>query len=186
MKVSIVGMDGSNLKRQLLQTKKLFNSMVRCVGKKVGKGAELISGGNAWSEHVAVTLYLRERVTGLELCLPCEWDYDKKQFVDNGSRYLGDNPGRMMNQHHLIFSKVLGKSTLSEIQAAKDKGAVFRVYSGSRHAADKAIAEECDKLICLTWGGFHPTAGCHGIKWGACNKPKEHISLLVLNGVPYD
>lgn len=58
----------------------------------------LISGGAAWCDHVAVYLYLKHKESQLTLHFPCKWDFDKKQFIDNGLSHWASNPGRTANK----------------------------------------------------------------------------------------
>lgn len=183
MKVAIVGMAGRDKTMYKLLTKQLFESMVQRVADRLPtttNNVVLISGGAAWADHVAVTLFLRGKVHGLELCLPCEWNSIKSEFHDNGKKDWRVNPGRTANQYHRKFSSVIGRSSLQELQIAGDKGASFNVYNGF-HQRNGVIADKCDKTISLTWAsGNAPTSGGSLDQWRKCKKPKEHISLMPL------
>src|SRR6202035_3134051 len=59
----------------------------------------LKSGGAAWCDHLAVSLYLESKnAIKLELALPCNFENDK--FQDNGSTDWRINPGRLANYYH--------------------------------------------------------------------------------------
>lgn len=86
---------------------------------------ELVSGGSSFSDHVAVTLFLkyREKDATLHLHLPA--DFKNGRFTSTGA-------GCLLNQIHLAFSeKCLGeKSSLDEILLARKLGAKFSIYNG--------------------------------------------------------
>jgi len=135
----------------------------------------LVSGGAAGADHVAVTLFLRGKVDGLELHLPCEWN--EMMFVDTGVYYWKLNPGRTANAYHKQFSKHIGRSSLAEIEDAIGKGAKVHVYKGF-HERNTAIALSCDKCICFTWdAGAEPRGGGSLDTWRKCQVDKEHICI---------
>lgn len=182
MKVAVVGTAGRGKEVQHLLTRCLFESMVKEVAARLVRPLEtvLISGGAAWADHVAVTLFLRGKVAGLELHLPCAWDAAKNQFVDTGSSHWAANPGRTANAYHRKFTTVLGRSSMNEIATARARGAVFATHDGF-HARNTVLARECDRTISLTWAeGDAPTSGGSLDQWRKCLKAKEHVSLHTL------
>ena len=44
----------------------------------------LVSGGAAWCDHLAVHLHKKYPQSKLTLHFPCKWDSNKNQYVDNG------------------------------------------------------------------------------------------------------
>lgn len=180
MRVAVVGTAGRAKDFESHLTHDLFEDMVRLVETKVLPDTILVSGGAAWADHVAVTLFLRGKVSGLELHIPCGWDAKSTQFIDTGAYHWAANPGRTANAYHRSFSKTIGRSSLSEIAFAQEKGAVLTMHNGF-HARNTVIARECDRAVCLTWAdGDAPTDGGSLDTWRKCTKPKEHISLLSL------
>ena len=182
MKVAVVGTAGRGKEVEPRLTRRLFESMVQTVASKLPRpqATVLISGGAAWADHVAVTLFLRGKVSGLELHLPCEWDTTMTQFADTGASHWAANPGRTANSYHRKFSAVLGRSSFKELAAARAKGAVFTTYSGF-HVRNSVIARECDRTISLTWAtGDAPTSGGSLDQWRKCTKAKEHVPLQTL------
>eukprot|EP00041_Stephanoeca_diplocostata_P000371 m.14413 g.14413 ORF g.14413 m.14413 type:complete len:232 (+) comp10441_c0_seq3:241-936(+) len=180
MKIAVVGTAGRAKEYASQMNRRLFESMVQAIAMKVSSKTTLISGGAAWADHIAVTLFLRRKVAGLRLHLPCEWDESKTQLIDNGESHWAKNPGHMANAYHRKFSKVIGRSSLAEIAAAKKKGAILTVHSGF-HVRNTVIAQECDKTLSLTWAaGDAPTSGGSLDQWRKCTKPKEHVSLRSL------
>lgn len=86
---------------------------------------ELVSGGSSFSDHVAVTLYLKYREKGatLHLHLPAD-------FKDG--RFASTRAGCLLNHIHLVFSEkcLSKKSSLDEIALARKLGAKLSVYGG--------------------------------------------------------
>ena len=147
----------------------------------------LVSGGAAWSDHVAVTLFLEDRVAGLTLYLPCPlMTGEPPSFASNGSRSWKTNPGWLANDRHQSFSVEIGRHTLREIEAARLKGArIVTDYSGF-HARNSAIAKNAERLIAFTWGAdVAPAAGGTLDTWKKARCEKVHVSLgeLVLGPV---
>ena len=106
MRVAVVGIAGRDRDMKKFLTRRLFESMVQTIARKLTRPNEtvLISGGAAWADHVAVTLFLRGKVAGLELHLPCEWDSANTQFIDTGAAHWASNPGRSANQYVILPS----------------------------------------------------------------------------------
>ena len=98
----------------------LFDRMVTAVHETIcatGRSpasVQLVSGGAAWADHVAVCLFSPERGYGygsLRLCLPAPWDAEKSRFVDTAPASKGA-PGARSNQLHAIFSRRLQRDSL--------------------------------------------------------------------------
>ena len=86
------------------------------------------SGGAAWADHLAVRLYLNNRIPNLKLYLPCE--YENGEFSDD------DVFGRIadtITHYHNQFEKETGQNSLKEIQLAIDKGAEITVINGFKN-----------------------------------------------------
>lgn len=176
-KVAIIGMSGRQKSMEQYLSPELYAQMTTLVSEKVKKDDILVSGGAAWADHVAVSLFNDNKVAGLELYMPCVWDADKTQFYDSGASHWATNPGRMANTCHKKFSAVLGRNTLADIGAAVAKGAVIKTYAGF-HARNSKIATTCDSLVCLTFAaGDAPVGGGSADTWRKCKSPKTHISL---------
>lgn len=138
----------------------------------------LVSGGAAWIDHLAVILYLNQFndiKLKLILNLPCHWDFDKHQFVDNGSNDWRLNPGKTSNHYHNLFSQKLGVNTLMQLEQAIQTADV-RVYNGF-HARNNEIAV-ATVLLAFTWvTGDQPADGGTAHTWRQCRGEKYHISL---------
>jgi hypothetical protein len=134
----------------------------------------LVSGGAAWADHIAVSLYLAGYAGHLVLHLPA--DYDNGKFVEEGSR----SPGSTANYYHKLFSKKMGRNTLPAIQKAADLGASIRVNVNGFKARNSDVAADAkDGVIALTFGeGDTPKDGGTFDTWNKSTAPfKVHIPI---------
>ena len=139
----------------------------------------LISGGAAWSDHLAVFAYLQNYVIALELHLPCVYDLERKCFHDNGSTDWRVNPGGLANSYHKTFSMIIygnESETLNQIWLAINKGAMVIYYDGF-HARNLVIGNRSKLLIAFTLEEGAPTRGGTGHTWKNCNNNKISVSI---------
>lgn len=94
------------------------------------KRIHLVSGGAAWSDHLAVALFLKHPECTLSLHLPCEWDEKKTQHHDNTHPSWQRNPGHLANKYHIIFSRQIKQDTLKQIELARVRGATIQAHQG--------------------------------------------------------
>lgn len=184
LNVSIIGTAGRHDLDRLHN--RLYETMIHKAdmiisGERKGRYVHLISGGAAWSDHIAVSLFLRypERYGQLTLHLPCPLVFDTKkyQFEDTGSKDFRQNPGRSANMYHAPFSKALGRDTLEEIHIVEAIGARLVVHKGF-FARNTEVAKCCDMLLAFTWNeGDSPSEGGTLDTWNKCTVRKKHISL---------
>lgn len=194
MNVAIIGTAGRShdpneqLNNQLYQ--KMIQRALDTIKQECGKDStnvNLISGGAAWSDHVAVELYLMDlSIKSLKLFIPCKWcsnaDPTKSKFYDDGKFDWKTNPGGTANYYHRKFSTTCTKnpSSLAEIERAKQKGAIFDDSYSGFHQRNSAIAKSCDILIAFTWGNDQPIDGGTLDTWKkavALGKKCIHVSL---------
>lgn len=110
---------------------------------------ELVSGGAAWADHIAVDLFNNSEVAGLHLFLPSELDNTSKQFAVKPALY---DPGAISNKYHARFSKaILRSNTIEDIFTAREKGAQITIRSGFK-PRNTLVAEEAGAIIALTFG----------------------------------
>lgn len=95
----------------------------------------LVSGGAAWSDQVAVTIYLKRwpNIGGLQLFLPCEMETFvpllktraplARRFLDKPGENHWQNPGRSANRYHRQFRDKSGCDGLAELFFAIELGA---------------------------------------------------------------
>ena len=158
----------------------------------------LVSGGSAWSDHVAVDLFLGGRCSccsdekddhvakmdayaGLTLHLPCVWDEKKCEFVERHPTMYAAH-GKRLNFLHRRFSFKAGMDSLKQIQEAKKCGATF--HCGYRNFFERnAQVAQSQRLIAFSWSDAEvPMTGgtCH--TWSCCplSTLKIHVPLKCL------
>jgi len=186
-KIAIIGSAGRGAE-SVKMTKPLFDKMLAKVERIITdrlklewRHVTLVSGGAAWSDHVAVKLYLRHGCD-LTLHLPCEWDHEKQRFIDIGVSDWRSNPGRSANRYHEEFAKVTGYEPFKDISEAICMGANVSCHYGFG-ARNTAIAQGCDVMIAFSWSiGNVPDQGGTKDTWEKCTAgEKIHISLDNLN-----
>lgn len=146
----------------------------------------LVSGGAAWSDHVAVRLFSSDvKFDGLELYLPARLtdkhtDRGFPGCIDSGSKDWRKNNGMVLNHYHKKFAEKLlltSTATLQEIRNARDRGAHIHVRDGFK-ARNTAVAQS-EYMIAFTWGTRTDTpckGGTHDT-WKKCHGVKIHIPL---------
>lgn len=116
---------------------------------------KLVSGGAAWADHCAVTLYNRGFVKKLTLHLPTLFDPDNAVFANTDA-------GRVSNNYHAAFSaKVFSHAppgtSLCQIADAMEKGChttqsgAFKGF-GSFFERNSMVAEEAHVMLAFTFG----------------------------------
>lgn len=176
--VSIIGTAGRHYEDRKELSKQLFQKMVKKAidiiqnkWKLDPKNIVLISGGAAWSDHIAIHMYLYYNYPNLRLHLPCLWDsnnicYNEKQ-------------GRTANQYHQYFSKSMGVNTLEEIELAKKQGAEFRVHNG--FFSRNTYVAQSKYMIAFSWANtIHEIKGGTKNTWDKCRGKRIHINPLDL------
>lgn len=109
----------------------------------------LVSGGAAWADHVAVHLFLEEKVPNLRLYLPCA--FEKCSFYNNNQPNAMLNPGKTLNHYHEQFRRVTHINSLTQIQMAKMKGAELININKGFHARNYHVAQS-DFILAMTFG----------------------------------
>eukprot|EP00301_Raphidiophrys_heterophryoidea_P017238 c2708_g1_i1.p1 GENE.c2708_g1_i1~~c2708_g1_i1.p1 ORF type:complete len:199 (+),score=43.31 c2708_g1_i1:44-640(+) len=190
--VSVIGTSGSNNKFQptLTLSLEVFKAMEQRT-KEVLKANNLnpsdvclVSGGAAWADHVAVSLFLGGGFRGLILHLPTNFEKAKCQYEDNGHSHWAKNPGKLTNQRHMTFSRAIGKISLQQIALAMDQGAIVKIHNGFREG-DTAISK-CDLLIAYSWAeGAAPGGGGTLDTWKKCTLPPAKKVYFSLDSLLY-
>ena len=120
------------------------------------KHVTLVSGGAAWSDHVAVTIFLtlmeKYPKLSIHIYLPCSW-VDSKHY-DNGSSDWKTNPGWLANKRHSQFSSQIGSNSLAELNElyklsiASNTAVAIEEMNGFYQRNDQIAI--CDMLLCIT------------------------------------
>lgn len=102
---------------------------------------DLIAGGTAFSNHLAVKAFLEGEATSLRLYFPANFDGK----FDEESRY-----GKIANHHHKIFKEKCNIDSLAEIEDAINKGAKVEIFKDFIQAGQKML--QCsDKMLVYTF-----------------------------------
>jgi len=189
MKIAIIGSAGRGMD-QAYVTKTVWEKMVKKALWIIRNHWEipkeetnLISGGAAFADHVAVSLFLLEEADTLDLELPTTWDWGSKCFLDTGTQ----SPGRVANYWHRQFSKKIapGRSenqSLETLDSLLEHSRVsYRTYDGFK-ARNLAVAN-CDRLIAFTfYDGNKPKPGSGTVHtWNnSVTTVKTHVNLFSL------
>ena len=152
MKVSIIGSAGRNglinnmkksLYRNMIDTAYHYLCNIASSNNININDLIICSGGAALSDHVAITLYLENKISNLELHLPCHFDTHSLRFVSK------DNTANSANKYHSNFFDRLGINSMMEISASIHKGAKIFIYDGFFRRNNKVAKSEY--LIAFTF-----------------------------------
>jgi len=187
VKISIIGSAGRGNDAKHVSCKR-FEAMVNIVETMILNAEykwdqiQLISGGAAFSDHIAVALFLKHPDSKLILYLPCPWD--TTQYHDTGSSDWCVNPGRISNKYHTEFTTKIGYNSLLQIEEAHKKGAILDTTGRGFHSRNLKVSN-CQILIAFTsaTGNEPPSDGGTSHTWKASNKYnpfKVHIPLSSL------
>lgn len=110
----------------------------------------LVSGGAAWSDHVAVSMVLRDVVPADHLTLHLPAAFINNRFDDRSQ------DGRTANFYHLSFLQKSGIDGLAEIAEAVRRGAILTVNPKGFLARNIEVANDSDGLLAFTFGNGPP------------------------------
>lgn len=174
-RLAIVGTAGRDRHQHL--SRALFLSMVNHARGQlqlltVRHGAiQVVSGGAAWADHVAVALQHHDT----HLFLPAAWDGSRGAFQDTGVRDWRTNPGGTSNHWHRAFQATTGIPSLLDIGVFVMTGRTTTIQGF--HERNKAVAQS-EYLLAYTWGeGDVPADGGTSHTWGCCTGQRCHIPL---------
>jgi len=174
-----------------------YSKMVEAVKEQIvgvwgldRKNTVLVSGGSAWADHVAVTLYLSapDAWGGLELHLPCPLDFKTRAYMQTGAGSWFRDPGRSLNLYHRQQSRKLGRSTLNDLITAQAVGALVRDDYKGFHVRNSAVAKSANYMVALTFSPSavgEPDSSSSGTRdtWNKSTAQKSHISVANDGGV---
>lgn len=150
MTLGIIGTAGRGPDGEAFKNNPAYWRMMKVIAQivvAVLQPDRLVSGGAAFSDHLAVQLFLEEDVPNLTLHLPAEWS--GHGFKETSSKF---DTGRTSNWYHSLFSRDVGIDSLGEIQRAIEKGASIRTGAGGFKERNSDIAKEADVLLAFTFG----------------------------------
>jgi len=177
--IAIIGTAGRDKTKPM--TKALWSWMITDVLSRVPKGAELVSGGAAWADHLAVYLFLSGHASKLTLHLPAP-------LVDGKFEGPSCSSGNVATYYHRKFSQVIGENnTMRQIEQA---GAMKNCTGSFQPAAwnyqamfvrNAIVAAQADEMLAYTFGpGDKPADGGTASTWNMCRGKRTHVSLPYL------
>lgn len=117
-KIAVAGSKGPDPYKGLLSAH--WGLMSFDLRQRIGNTDLLLSNGGAWADHLPVVAYLEGWCSEIALFLPAAFLKD---------RFIGppDGPARMMNEHHVLFSKAAGIDSMTQLSDAIRKGALVSI-----------------------------------------------------------
>lgn len=144
VRIGVIGFSGRDISIPL--TRDHYQYMNKLIKKHLRQYplSEIIlcSGGSAWADHLVVSLFLEYDFGGLELYLPTP-------FI-NGGFDIKLSQGKLLNQLHKSFSKIVGFDSLKQLEMIMNDGKIS-VHHGF-YARNKALVKNLDLLIAFTIG----------------------------------
>jgi hypothetical protein len=135
---------------------------------------ELVSGGAAWADHIAVSLHKDpELKLPLTLFFPADWDFTKQC-------YCGNQAASTANYYHEKFSRDVGVNTLTGLeQALLDKNVTYFVNLKGFLERNIQVATLADVVLAFTFGkGEVPKDGGTRHTWDRCEgKLRIHVPI---------
>lgn len=181
MRVSIIGTSGRSADPRSPELTlelyyKMFSRAQQLLSTLPEKQIQLVSGGAAWADHLAVSLFLTGRYGGLKLYCPAP--FENGAFKDTGVVDWIRNPGGTLNYYHRSFSKRVQGDTLGQIGEAITKGAIIDSSSSGFHQRNSEVAKS-EIVLAFTWGKDEPKSGGTGDTWRKVPSTsyKLHVSL---------
>jgi hypothetical protein len=131
----------------------------------------LVSGGSAWSDHIAVQLYLYENFGGLKLYIPAD-------FIPDQNKYENTHEGCTLNFLHKKCQINTGYNVFAELSAVVKNPKVQVTVKKGFFQRNTLIAKNSDHLIAFTFSSNSPNDGGTFDTWKKVKHDnKLHISL---------
>ncbi|BCS83015.1 hypothetical protein QLL95_gp1108 [Cotonvirus japonicus] len=172
--LGIIGVSGRTLSDEKLLLNNHFDWMkeiveIFCEDVLSCNDITLISGGSAWCDHVAVSMFLTGNYPKLILYLPTDFDMDKKCFTNTYE-------GIILNNLHDKFSKKIKIDTLQEIYECINHINCEVVVKKGFYARNELIATNIHHIIAFSFGDV-PKGGTLNT-WKKINHNKKtHFNL---------
>lgn len=188
MKLAIIGTAGRGDDRQKLTP--AHWRMMEIIGQTVSvtlEADELVSGGAAVADHVAVSLFLRGFALKLTLYLPAAINNTHTGFIQHAN---SQDAGKTANYYHSLFYHLSGRDSFADFALAREKGAVFHVNPAGFKARNTQVAEAADALLAFTFSGHKEpkdggTADTVNKFLGRRKVEEENLYAANMNGACY-
>jgi hypothetical protein len=164
MRVGVIGTAGRNcldrLNADVYDKMALdFENILRNIREVENKSIELVSGGAAWVDHLAVRIYLEDIVSveSIHLYLPCKF------YLLNSCFDCYSQEGKTLNFYHGKFSSIIIEEDLDFFYSRKqlsmviDNESNYTVISGFKNR--NIEVGKVDLLVAYTFGKNVPLSG---------------------------
>ena len=179
MRISIIGSAGRNEDADKLNLKvylKMYHQLKEFIysimnaNKIQLSDIELISGGSAWADHLAILFFFEHQEVKLILHLPCV-------FID--TRFERNRYGNVLNELHQQFSQKCEINSLWQIEKAIELGAQVYFHDGFFRRND--LIAKSDFMIAFTFGISQPKPGGTKDTWDKFKSSnKVHFNIAKL------
>jgi len=176
--IAIIGTAGRDKNHPM--TRELWVAMHEDLHERVSPQDHLVSGGAAWSDHLAVHAFLQGWVAGLSLYLPAP-------LAATAFAGPARSSAAAANYYHEKFSRILGESTIAQIHEAIARGAQVSCEPsvpgyGGFFSRNLKVAKAARAIIAYTFGeGNEPADGGTRDTWDKFGSgARTHVSLLNL------
>ena len=161
-------------------SRSLWERMLEDASGRFTSDVELVSGGAAWADHIAVALFLANPVRfRLRLYLPTV-------FAPHTCRFVGpaNSSASAANYYHEQFTKIAGVDGRQDIaEAISMPGVTYECEPssagyGGMFARNKKVAQSVIGCLAYTWGeGKEPLDGGTKNTWDQVVGRKVHVPL---------
>lgn len=161
---------------------KMYNQVIAQIILWKLEEYRLVSGGAAFADHIAVSLFLNNHSPNISLALPCKWDATNKKYFDSGSNDWRMNPGKIANHYHDAFREQTKINSLLELdsiyQKRKPPEVCWLDHFNGFHDRNSFVAKS-DYIIAFTSAkGEIPKDGGTSDTWNkATTKNKKHFTI---------
>ncbi len=151
-RLAVIGSAGRGLDGRSI-TRELYAAMYRLTVMTMQEHGirHLVSGGAAYSDHMAVLAYLNGDAAHLTLHLPAPFLADGADVFDVTAGGQAGQAAGTANRYHRQMESSIRVPGLSLIAKAIEKGAAVTVSSGF-HARNSLVAAEADVVLAFTFG----------------------------------
>lgn len=178
MRLAIIGCAGRNTnqlnKLSASTMQYMYDNVmlyISCVLELLPENIILVSGGSAWSDHVAIQLYLQEKFAGLELYIPANFDTNNKKFEDSYE-------GKILNSLHESFAKKINYDVFQELYDVINDPNVKVIFKKGFFQRNTLISQNNDCLLAFTFDEIKPLSGGTFDTWNKTkHQNKIHFSL---------
>lgn len=152
VKLAIIGVSGRKKEQISLLSKEHMLWMmdnvyfyIVYVMKRKFKNVTLVSGGSAWSDHIAIKLFLTGKFKGLELYLPATFNLETKRYGDS-------HEGKILNLVHSKCQEKTNYGIFDEIASVINHKNTKIILCNGFFDRNSLIAKNSDYLIAFSMG----------------------------------